>query len=197
MPVLNVTVNKNFDEVVQGRGYLGNTSGSVSGKLPNGEFSIVKQDERYVKVRGKFTSTGVKFAEAVGKDGKSAYFLFNVMDDPSPTSAKGVVFTDSKPKAEFSIIRKGVNYTDNISSPFITSEPTIELELIDKSAPYYDIVKWEWCIWDGQNWKVISRSKDVKYTVSSSDSIATFKLKVTNSKGVESNSITHCMYISK
>lgn len=190
MPLINVVVNKNFDEVVQGRGYMGNY---VTARIPDGEVTITRQNDKYIRVKGKFTAKGVKFIDTVNSQGKSAYFLFNVMDEPNMTSLTGITFVNNKPQAEFIIANKGATITDNFITP-LTIEGPIEVELVDKSASNYNIVSWEWSIWDGQEWKVISRQNNFKYTVK--DPLTNFRLKVTDSQGNESNYVTHNVYLN-
>lgn len=88
MPLINVVVGKEFDEVVQGRTYLNN---GTTIRHKDGTLSITKQGEGHIRLKGKFDETGVKLLKTyIGN--LEAYFLINVMENPVTPSARGVIF---------------------------------------------------------------------------------------------------------
>lgn len=89
MPVLNVVVNKNFDEVVQGRGYIANLTKFSDSK---GNFTIYRQNSDYIRINGIFYTKGIYYIPVTDSNGKQVHFLFNVIDDPVPASAKKITF---------------------------------------------------------------------------------------------------------
>lgn len=89
MPIVVVTVNKPFDEVLQGRGYIANLAKFNNA---NGNYTVYRQNNDYINVKGTFTSTGVYFTSVTDTNGKVGYILFNVIPNPVQGSASGVSF---------------------------------------------------------------------------------------------------------
>lgn len=101
------------------------------------------------------------------------------------------VIDTAKPKAEFEIHYQGQNKTDNYSSPVELEKYPATVNLIDKSTTERgDITSWEWQrkLPNG-SWQFLSNAKNPSATIN--QSLETFRERVVNSEGKESDWVEH------
>lgn len=89
MPVINVEVGENFNEVVPGRTYI--TDGSTSNGVILNQWTT-NEGNKYITLTGKFNTEGVRLVTIPDKNdsSKKVYFLFNVIKTPVAPSARGI-----------------------------------------------------------------------------------------------------------
>lgn len=116
-------------------------------------------------------------------DGQQFYWYFVRMDIQ--------VEDNSKPNAEFEIHYQGIDKTDNFSNPVEVEKYPVSASLLDRStADKSTITGWTWerKLPNG-SWQFLSSIKNPTATIS--QSLETFRLKVRNTEGKESDWVEH------
>ncbi|AOT68342.1 hypothetical protein [Geosporobacter ferrireducens] len=108
-----------------------------------------------------------------------------------------IIVEEEKPMAEFEIHHDNKNVTDNINNPIQVEEFPFSVNLIDKSTvpAGTTIISWEWQGSTGNDWVPLSTQKNFSDSVPGS--WKSYRLRVTNNKGVTSNWVQHDVYAQK